>query len=233
MKVSVVIPAYNEEKYIGKTLDAVNALDKDNFEVEVLVIDGSSTDKTAEIAKSFGARVKHELHKGIGFARQHGLKHATGDIVAFTDADTIVPKDWLTKHVKALSEPGVVCSFGTFKVDSGNFPYYQITNYIQPWRILIGVKLGLYYANGQNITCVRDKALEAGGFDERLELLEDADFVIRMSKIGKVKYLPDCKVLSSGRRSKEGWKFFWRAPIAEFRFFILGKRDFKKFPDYR
>lgn len=233
MKVSVVIPAYNEEKYIGKTLAAVNALEKDNFEVEVLIIDGGSTDKTAEIAEQYGARVKHEPHKGIGFARQHGLKHATGEIVAFTDADTIIPKDWLKKHINALFQDDVVCSFGTFRVDSGSFPYYQITNFLQPWRILLFSKFGIYYANGQNIACKKDKAMAVGGFDEKLELLEDADFVMRMSKIGRVVYLPDCKVLSSGRRSKEGWKFFWRAPLAEFRFFILGKRDFKKFPDYR
>jgi len=231
MKISVIIPAYNEEKYLPKTIASLSHLSRKPD--EIVIVDGGSTDKTAQVARDAGAKVIIVPHRGIGFARQHGLKHATREIVAFTDADTIVPSDWLIKHIDALSKPGVVCSFGTFRVDSGTFPYLQLTNFWQPLRILFAYKFGLYYANGQNIACRRKEALAMGGFDQRLELLEDADFVMRMGKVGKVVYLPDNRVLSSGRRSKEGWKFFIRAPIAEFRFFILGKRDFKKFPDYR
>ena len=104
MKISVVIPAYNEEKYIGRTLESVKNLELEKNTLEILVINGGSTDRTAEIAKSYGARVKDEPHKGIGFARQHGMLHATGDIILYTDADTIVAKDWLSNYFKAFSD---------------------------------------------------------------------------------------------------------------------------------
>lgn len=86
MLISIVIPAYNEEKYIGKTLESIKKLNIPvGWELEIVVIDGSSTDDTAKAAKSFGAKVYTEPHKSIGFARQEGLKHASGEIVAFTE----------------------------------------------------------------------------------------------------------------------------------------------------
>lgn len=75
--------------------------------------------------------------------------------------------------------------------------------------------------------------MEIGGFDETLALLEDADFAKRMERVGKVAFLPDCIVYSSGRRSEEGIKYFLRAGWADFEFFVLGKRRFKRFPDFR
>lgn len=234
MKISIVIPAYNEEKYIGRTLESVKKLDTNGWEVEVIVVNGDSTDKTAEVAKSFGARVLNEPHKGIGFARQQGLLAAQGEIVAFTDADTLLLADWLQKHMEVLMKEDAVLSFGTYRVSDGTFPYYHMTNFAQPHLVAAAYKfLGIYLAGGQNIVCKKEKALAIGGFDETLELLEDADFARRMKKEGKVVFLPDCVVISSGRRSREGVWYFLRAGWADFEFFVLGKRRFKKFPDFR
>lgn len=233
MNVSIVIPAYNEEKYIGRTLESVKQLETNEVDMEILVIDGGSTDQTARIARKLGAKVFTISHGSIGFARQQGILHSKGDIVAFTDADTIVPSDWLKKHIAALSADSTVCSYGTYRVDRGTFPYFQITNYLQPLIVSMAYRFGIFLAGGQNIACKRKEALTIGGFDKTLELLEDADFVKRMSRVGKVICLTNCIVLSSGRRSNEGWRYFIRAGIADFRFFILGKRDFLKFPDYR
>lgn len=233
MKISIVIPAYNEEKYIGKTLESIKNLETKDWEIEVLVVNGGSTDKTKDVAMSYGVRVVDEPHKSIGFARQCGLKHATGDIIAFTDADTLVPRDWLIKYLNVLTKEHVACSYGTYRVDKSSFPYYQITNYIQPIVVGLANRFGIFLAGGQNIACRRDVALMIGGFDEKLKQLEDADFVRRMKTVGSIAFLPNCIVTSSGRRSKEGWRYFLRAGWADFRFFILGKRDFLKFPDYR
>jgi glycosyltransferase involved in cell wall biosynthesis len=234
MTISIVIPAYNEEKYIGKTLESVNNLEKEaGWETEVVVVNGDSTDKTADVAKKYGARVIDEPHKRIGFARQQGLLAAKGEIVAFTDADTVVPSFWLKKYVEVLSKKENVCAYGTYRLDSGKFPYYHITNYIQPPIVSTAFTFGLYLAGGQNLAAKRDVAIKIGGFDEKLAMLEDADFVKRMSKYGRVVFLPDNVVLSSGRRSGEGWRYFLRAGIADFNFFVLGKRKFEKFPDFR
>lgn len=234
MKISVVIPAYNEEKYIGKTLSSIKELKTENLDIEVLVVDGGSTDKTEEIAKSYGARVIKEPHKGIGFARQQGLLHAKGEIVAFTDADTAVPKDWLIRHVEALLKPGVVFSYGAFRVTDGTFPYFHFINYIQPhilWWFHHFFKKPI--AAGQNLAFWRKKGLSVGGFDISLPVMEDIDFAIRMMKIGKVIFLHDLIVLSSGRRSREGWGFFLRMIFVLIKYFFLGRESLGGFPHFR
>ena len=234
MKITIVIPAYNEEKYIGRTLESTKKLDKNGWDVDVLVIDGDSTDNTADVAKSFGARIKHEPHKGIGFARQHGIKHAEGDIIAFTDADTIVPKNWLRQHVEILQKPGVVFSYGTYRVADGYFPYYHYVNYVQPHVLWwLHYVFGKPVAAGQNLAFWKEKALSVGGFDENIRVMEDTDLAIRMRKAGKVIFSPDLIVISSGRRSKEGWGFFIRNAISITQYFILGRRSLGGFPDYR
>lgn len=234
MKISIVIPTYNEEKYIGKTLKSVKQLDTDGWEVEIIIVDAGSTDKTAQIAKTFGAKVVIIPHRGIGFARQKGIEHAAGEIIAFTDADTIVAENWLSLHVRALAKPGVVLTYGPFKVSDGSFPYYHYVNYIQfyAWWI-IHYLFGLAFAAGQNMAFWRDKAKSVGGFNTQLPILEDNDFSLRMAKIGKVVFLKDAVVYSSGRRSKEGLGFFVRTTVAVVKYYFLRQKNLQRFPDFR
>ncbi|MBI4066767.1 glycosyltransferase [Candidatus Gottesmanbacteria bacterium] len=234
MKLSIVIPVYNEEKYIGRTLKSVQSLEKNDWDVEVLVVDGGSNDDTVRIAREWGAKVISVTHKGIGFARQQGLKNAIGDIVLFTDADTILANDWLSHHVEALKRPGVVFSYGPFKVTDGSFPYYHFINYIQYYGwILLSIILPRPFAAGQNMAFWREAGERIGGFDTNLLILEDTDFSLRIAKIGKTAFVKDALVYSSGRRSKEGWQFFFRITKAIFKYFILGKRHLEIFPDFR
>lgn len=234
MKISIVIPAFNEEKYIKRTIQSIQNMDVDSYDIELLVVDGGSTDTTAQIARDNGAKVVTIPHRGIGYARQQGLHHATGDIVAFTDADTIVPANWIRLHVEALLGQNVVFSYGTFHVSDGEFPYYHYINYIQPY--LIGFAYYILHtpiAPGQNMAFWKDKALKIKGFNERLLIMEDIDMSVRMKTIGKVIFLPNCTVHSSGRRSSEGWKFFSRASTATLQYFLFRKKDLTIFPDYR
>lgn len=234
MKISIIIPAFNEEKYIENTLKSIQAIDTNSWDVELLIIDGSSKDKTAEIARTYGAQVIVIPHRGIGYARQQGILQAKGDIIIFTDADTIVPKDWLKRHVEALNKPGIVLSYGTYKVTDGTFPYYHYINYIQPhvlWWFHNLVHIPV--AAGQNLAFWKDQALKVGGFDEHILVMEDTDLAIRISKIGKVVFLQDLIVHSSGRRSHEGWGYFFRMTISTTQYFILGRRSLGGFPDFR
>lgn len=97
MKVSVVIPAYNEEKYIGEALKHLNQ--QEVKADEIIVVDNNSADKTAQIAKKYGARVISEKIQGMIPARNRGLNQAQYEIIARNDADTRVPKDWI-KRIK-------------------------------------------------------------------------------------------------------------------------------------
>ena len=234
MLVSVVIPAYNEEKSIGLTLESVKGAEKGNFGVELVVLDASSTDNTGQIAKQAGARVVRIPKGSIGYARQQGILNANGEIIVFTDADTTVPKNWLIRHVDVLERDNVVCTYGGFKFTDGVFPVLQFANYIQPILIFIMDKVfGQHIATGQNMAFWKEKALAIGGFDVNIRVMEDTDLAIRMKKVGKVVYLSDLLIYTSGRRSHEGWMYFGRAGRSFFDYFFLGKRNLSGFPDIR
>ena len=104
LKVSIVIPAMNEERGIGKTIDAVNKkyFAKMKWNLETIVIDGNSKDKTREIATSKGAQVILESRKGYGRAYKTGLAHATGDIIVTGDADATYPFNTIHEYIQLL-----------------------------------------------------------------------------------------------------------------------------------
>jgi len=234
MKISVVIPAYNEEHYIGAALESIKRADTNGWEIEILVIDGGSEDKTVEIARKFGAKVVIIRHRGIGYARQKGIEYAAGDIIIYTDADSIVPRNWITKHVKALLLPHVVLSYGPFKVNDGSFSYKLFINYFQYYGWFIAHYLfKLILAVGQNTAFWRKEAEAAGGYDTNLGIMEDIDFSQRISKRGKAIYHPRLIVYASGRRSKEGWRFFIRTLSISIKYFLFGRKDLGGFPDFR
>lgn len=104
LKISIVIPAMNEERGIGKTIDAVNKkyFAKKKWNIEILVIDGNSKDNTREIATSKGAQVILETRKGYGRAYKTGLAHATGDIIVTGDADATYPFNTIHEYIQML-----------------------------------------------------------------------------------------------------------------------------------
>src|SRR6266851_3119714 len=95
MKVSVIIPAHNEEDYIAATLKAVCAQDYPDF--EVILINNAGTDRTAEIARQFPVTIINEQRKGTMWACERGQQEAQGEIIVRMDADCLPDKDWLKK----------------------------------------------------------------------------------------------------------------------------------------
>lgn len=234
MRISVIIPAFNEEKYIGKTLESIKNVDTAGLEIEIIVVDNNSVDKTANVARGFGATVYTTASPGVGFARQYGLKRAKGDVVFYTDADTIVPKDWVIRHIAVLQKPGVSCTYGSFRVTGERNPFSVHANYIQPyWIGWVNALLHIPVASGQNIVFWRELALKAGGFDENLKIFEDIDFAIRLKKMGRVVYLADSIVWTSGRRSSEGLGYFAHMAILIIKYFLLRQRNLGGFQSYR
>ena len=231
MKITVIIPAYNEEKYLPKTIASLGQLDRKPD--EIIIVDGASTDKTAEVSRKAGAKVLVVPHRGIGFARQQGLKSATGDIVAFTDADTVVPKNWLVKIEQALTGTGVTGVFGTFRVPDGWWPYRYYVNYVQPLLNQVYLWFGVPMAPGQNIAFWRQTGLDAGGFPEDYEIAEDIEMARRLMRKGRVIFRPDLVVTSSGRRGNEGIHLLTRVFKAFFLYFIFRKANRIGFPDIR
>jgi glycosyltransferase involved in cell wall biosynthesis len=231
MTISVVIAAYNEEKYLPKTLESLKNLERKPD--EVIVVDSNSTDKTAEIARDHGAWVLETEKRGIGFARDKGLIASKGDIIAFTDADTVVPKDWLTKIEETLGGPGVVGVFGTYRVPDGWWVYKYYVNYAQPFLNKIYFLFGIPMAPGQNMAFLRKVGIAAGGFPEDFKIGEDIEMAKRLMKKGKVISRDDLVVKSSGRRGDEGNKMITRVFKFMYYYVFFKKGNIVGFPDMR
>jgi len=107
-KVSIIIPAYNEEETLGKLLDSLMKLNYPKKKLEVIVVDDGSTDRTGEIVKKF-KRVKliKGRHKGVGAARNLGWKKSKNDIILFLDADMKVTTNYVKEIIKPLDKPRV------------------------------------------------------------------------------------------------------------------------------
>jgi glycosyltransferase involved in cell wall biosynthesis len=101
MKISVVVPAYNEEEYIEACLRSI--LQQTEPADEIIIVDNNSTDRTGDIARSLGVTVLTELRAGVINARNTGFDAATGDVIVRTDADCRVPENWISEVRKVFS----------------------------------------------------------------------------------------------------------------------------------
>ena len=202
LKISLIIPAYNEEKYIGRCLDSVIE-NTENRLFEIIVIDNNSTDKTSiEAGKKSGVRVILETNKGVTRARQRGFMESTGDIIAFIDADCEVPKGWIEKIIKEFSENNNLALL------SGPYKYIGITktqSILEKiyWNIIAyPVYLLLGYMSIAGNTVIRRSVLEKmNGINTEIEFYgDDTDTAKRASKFGKVKFDMKFNLFSSPRR---------------------------------
>jgi glycosyltransferase involved in cell wall biosynthesis len=144
MKVSFIIPTYNEEKRIGKLLESIFSQDYPKKDFEVLVIDGRSNDKTIEIAKRYGAKILDNPKRVEENAYIIGIKKAEGEILCFTDADNVlVGKDWLTKMTKPFEDKEIVFADGMFydyrKNDDISVKYQALIGGDDPFATYLGL----------------------------------------------------------------------------------------------
>ena len=212
MKLSFVIPAYNEEAYIGKCLGSVlSQIEKGDYDTEIIVVNNASKDRTKDIAGSFkGVVVVDENRKGLIPARQAGFKASVGDLIANIDADTILPDGWIDRVIDEFSKDKKLVAL------SGPFIYYdlsKITNSLVKTFFYFGIISNLLqqrvFKNGSVLQggnfILRREALEKiGGYNMNLSFFgEDIDVAKRISKVGKVKFTSKLPIHTSGRRLKE------------------------------
>ncbi|HSE18857.1 MAG TPA: glycosyltransferase family A protein [Pyrinomonadaceae bacterium] len=112
--VSVIIPVFNYDRYLGEAIESV--LSQTYQHIEVIVVDDGSTDRSAEVAKSFadrGVRYCHQVNAGIGPARNTGVELAQGEFIAFLDADDRWPAEKIERQLRAFeSDPSLAMCFG-------------------------------------------------------------------------------------------------------------------------
>ena len=182
--VSVVVPAYNAEQYLAETLESALAQDWDPF--EVIVVDDGSTDRTAEIAESYeGVRCIRRENGGASAARNTGVAHARGELVANLDSDDLLPPTRLRVQAEhLLANPDVGCVFG--RQEWLNPP---------PWLARDAVYGDVDGIPLNSAMFRRDVLLSLGGYDESFARGEDLDLVVRMRERGiEFTVLPDLVV---------------------------------------
>ena len=194
-RISIIIPAHNEERLLGKTLDALrDALGGIEEPHEIVVVDDSSTDGTAAIARARGARVVGAQVHQIAAARNAGARAAAGDWLVFVDADTIVPPRILRAAVETLRAGAV--GGGALAVFEPEAPRWA------HWAIgLAGGILGLaQWAPGCFLFARRDAFERAGGFDEAYFASEEIHLSRALKRLGRFVVMRD-HVLTSARKA--------------------------------
>jgi len=220
--ISVVIPAYNEEKYLPKCLDSLRRQAFPSSQFEIIVADNGSTDRTIQIALDYGATVVHEEVKGVARARQRGFAAAEGEIIASTDADAIVPPDWLATIARIFdADPTLGGVTGPVYFYDGTWLdrwYYRHVNTNFVWVTFL-IRRGCF--SGNNFAVRREPFFAVNGFDLKMLSAEDADLALRMRKKTKTRFRRELVLSVSARRARQGyWKTLTHAAIVYFQLFL-------------
>ncbi len=207
--ISVVIPAFNEEKFLPQCLESLKNQDYEG-DYEIIVVDNGSTDNTIKIAREHGARVVLCSQRGVVHARQAGADAALGDIIVQAAADPVYPRDWLARIAKHFSShPKSVALAGTYIYKDP--PRWAWIEYFL--RYFVNRMIGVPFFGrpvsvaGANFAFRREAFLKAGGY-EAYSLYPDQWGISRsLSKTGKVSYDKTLSVITSSRRVQRSLPF--------------------------
>jgi len=225
MIISVIIPTYNEEKNIENCLKALQKQTLPRDKYEIIVVDGNSKDRTVKIAKKYTDKVIQQISEGIGGARNDGVKIAKSELIATTDADTIVPSFWLKRIIHDFSKrKKIVMVYGPMWPIEKKIKYKISLNLINAINFFL-YKLGIFYATIGNNTSFRKKEFILLGGYSNLLAGDDYDLSMKFRRIGKLYYDRGISVKTSLRRSE---KFGIIYPLYNWWVnFLAGKLSFK------
>jgi peptidoglycan/xylan/chitin deacetylase (PgdA/CDA1 family) len=187
--ISVVVPAYNEAKFIRENLESLQKQDYAG-DYEIIVVDNNSQDDTAQIAFAMGVKVILCTRQGVAYARQAGAEAARGQIIVQADADTNYPVWWLTRIQKQFDRhSNVIAVAGTFIYK--NPPWWAFIEFFLRafFNLLSALALGRpYIISGANFAFYKKTLLDIGGYDPSAYSADQFNIATRLSKIGKVMY---------------------------------------------
>ena len=201
MDLSVIIPAYNEAKYIKKTLESINL---DN--IEIIVVCNGCTDKTYKIANDYAKKSNKKIKvfnlkkKGVSLARNYGANKATKKRLVFLDADIRIWHDVLEKIAKSKKNVGTCYT----KPDIERFVPKTLMK-LKSMTHKLGTCSGLIF-------CDKDLFLRIGGFGEKMQIGEDGKFLRHAKRAGKYGVVKSFAFNNMRRFEKEGYCkicYFW------------------------
>ncbi len=195
MKISIIIPAYNEEENISKCLDSILQQTYDK-EYEVIVVDDGSSDKTGEIVKKKAEKYRKIRylrinHSGRAKARNEGLMASKGEVCIFIDADCVADPNWLRNITRHFERPETDAVFGKIEVLNKSDAFY-------PALVSFLKKKNPYYQYGEaNIACRRNFLTNIGGWLTFSNFTAgDYESRLRIEKLGRIKYDPTAVIYS-------------------------------------
>jgi glycosyltransferase involved in cell wall biosynthesis len=222
IKVSVIIPTKNEELRIRSCLEAL-ANQKTNYTFEIIIVDTNSIDNTVKIAKRFSKHIIHEPIPGRNIARKTGSEAAKGQIICFTEADCIVPQNWIQTIVKTFEQyPDIIGVVGRYTYIHSSFFNETLRSICMPildyyFRLMHG-----HFAFRASNCAITKRALTAiGGVSQKAREYDDVELSMRAASAGRIHYLPKLSVQTEDRRingrlfqyMKEGLGNYYRTGI--------------------
>jgi glycosyltransferase involved in cell wall biosynthesis len=205
VKVSVVVPAFNEEQGLEGSLRsiraAMGALDRAGWDSALIVCDNNSTDRTAAIAQAMGADVVFEAVNQISRARNTGAARATGDWLVFVDADSQPSAELFADVVRVVQQGRAIAGGSTVQLDTGELaPRLAVGS----WNL---VSRAMKWAAGSFIFCDAAAFREIGGFSLELYASEEIDLFRRLKRLARregrtIVILHEHPLVTSARKAK-------------------------------
>jgi glycosyltransferase involved in cell wall biosynthesis len=195
--ISFIVPAHNEEAWIGRSVSAIrNGAGSLGEPHEIIVVDDASSDATASIARQQGAQVVRVEHRQIAATRNTGAQQAHGDILFFVDADTLTNAPAIQSALRAIRAGAI--GGGCVPRVEGRLPLW--------WRLSLPVWERMcrwlnFLPSGACLFCTRSAFAMAGGFNENYYAAEEVAFVVTLKRQGRF-IIPAETVITSGRKMR-------------------------------
>jgi cellulose synthase/poly-beta-1,6-N-acetylglucosamine synthase-like glycosyltransferase len=182
--ISVVVPAYNNQKMIGPCLDALLAQTAPRGTHEIVVVDDGSTDATARVAEERDVRVIRQPNRGPGAARNTGAQHAGGEIIIFVDADSVPDEHFVEKLTAPFCDPEIAGASGEKKTHQTNlWARFVQAEYDYKYE-RIAAHPTIDFVDSSTAAYRRKVFLGNGGFDTMMMEAEDTELSFRLSERG-------------------------------------------------
>lgn len=209
MKISIIIPTYNEEKRIVEQLIHLEKHSKDRI-AEIIVVDGGSTDHTVQLVKRAGFTCLESEQKGRAAQMNTGYKHSTGDVLYFVHADSTPPDSFISDILKALNE-GYKAGCYRFRFNSDRL-LLRINSYFTRFS-------GIMCRGGdQTLFIRRDLFEKLGGYRQDFQIMEDYEMIKKVQQVTDFKIIPKDVIVSARKYEKN---YYLQVNLANFIIFMM------------